>query len=89
MRPRFTIRDLLWLTALVALAVGWWLDHTQMASRLDKLDLFSRAHDFRTPSIPPAASPRPLTVENAMRADTKEQRKNLRERFTQPDEQLR
>ena len=27
MRLRFTIRDLLWLTALVALAVGWWLDH--------------------------------------------------------------
>ena len=23
---RFTIRDLLWLTAVVALAVGWWLD---------------------------------------------------------------
>ena len=26
MRFRFTIRDLLWLTALVALAVGWWLE---------------------------------------------------------------
>jgi hypothetical protein len=23
---RFTIRDLLWLTAVVALSVGWWLD---------------------------------------------------------------
>jgi hypothetical protein len=28
MRLRFTIRDLLWLTALVALAIGWWLDHS-------------------------------------------------------------
>ena len=27
MRFRFTIRDLLWLTLVVALAVGWWLDH--------------------------------------------------------------
>jgi hypothetical protein len=27
MRLRFTIRDLLWLTAVVALAVGWWVDH--------------------------------------------------------------
>jgi len=27
MRLRFTIRDLLWLTLVVALAVGWWLDH--------------------------------------------------------------
>ena len=26
-RLRFTIRDLLWLTLVVALAVGWWLDH--------------------------------------------------------------
>jgi hypothetical protein len=27
MRFRFTIHDLLWLAALVALAVGWWIDH--------------------------------------------------------------
>jgi hypothetical protein len=24
---RFTIRDLLWLTVVVALAVAWWVDH--------------------------------------------------------------
>jgi len=24
---RFSIRDLLWLTLVVALAVGWWLEH--------------------------------------------------------------
>jgi hypothetical protein len=24
---KFTIRDLLWLTAVVALTVGWWLGH--------------------------------------------------------------
>jgi hypothetical protein len=29
MRFRFTIRDLLWLTALVAVSVGWWLDHRE------------------------------------------------------------
>jgi hypothetical protein len=27
MRLRFTIRDLLWLTALVAVAAGWAVDH--------------------------------------------------------------
>jgi hypothetical protein len=32
MRFRFTIRDLLWLTAVVALAVGWWLDHRRLTS---------------------------------------------------------
>jgi hypothetical protein len=31
MRLRFTIRDLLWLTALVALAIGWWLDRSKLA----------------------------------------------------------
>ena len=24
---RFSIRDVLWLTVVVGLAVGWWLDH--------------------------------------------------------------
>jgi hypothetical protein len=32
MRLRFTIRDLLWLTALMALAVGWWLDHWRLTA---------------------------------------------------------
>ena len=27
MRFRFTIRDLLWLTALIAMGVAWWVDH--------------------------------------------------------------
>ena len=33
MRLRFTIRDLLWLSALVALALGWNLDHSRVTSR--------------------------------------------------------
>ena len=33
MRFRFTIRDLLWLAVVAALAVGWCLDH-QRASEL-------------------------------------------------------
>jgi len=32
MRFRFTIRDLLWLTALVAMALGWWLDHNRLVA---------------------------------------------------------
>ena len=28
---KFTIRDLLWLTAVAGLGVGWWLDHQQVA----------------------------------------------------------
>ena len=34
MRFRFTIRDLLWLTALVALGFGWWLDRSKLSAEL-------------------------------------------------------
>jgi len=30
MQVRFRIRDLLWLAAVVALAVGWWIDHRRV-----------------------------------------------------------
>jgi hypothetical protein len=31
MRLRFTIRDLFWLTALVAMALAWWVDHRELS----------------------------------------------------------
>ena len=31
---RFTIRDLLWLTLVAALAVGWWIDHRRTDSAM-------------------------------------------------------
>jgi hypothetical protein len=32
---RFTIRDVLWLTVVVALGAAWWIDHSQSkAARL-------------------------------------------------------
>jgi len=33
---RFTIRDVLWLTVLVALAAGWWVDRGRLAARISK-----------------------------------------------------
>ena len=30
---RFTIRDVLWLTAIVALAIGWGIEHRRAAAR--------------------------------------------------------
>ena len=29
---RFTIRDVLWLTVVIASALGWWLDHRATAN---------------------------------------------------------
>jgi len=34
----FTIRDVLWLTALVAVAVGWYVEHRRQEARIDALD---------------------------------------------------
>jgi hypothetical protein len=42
MRFRFTIRDLLWLTLVVAMAVGWWLDHRRWQSRCEKAESDAR-----------------------------------------------
>jgi hypothetical protein len=29
---RYTIRDVLWLTALVAVTVAWWIEHRQLTA---------------------------------------------------------
>ena len=34
----FTIRDLLWLTVVVALAVAWWIDRGRMEERFREKD---------------------------------------------------
>jgi hypothetical protein len=39
---RVTIRDVLWLTALVALAVGWWLDHRATTAALAKSERLAK-----------------------------------------------
>jgi len=31
---RFSIRDMLWLTALVAFTAAWWVDHRRLADEL-------------------------------------------------------
>jgi hypothetical protein len=33
---RFTIRELLLFTVIVALGVGWWIDHARLASRAER-----------------------------------------------------
>ena len=33
MKPRFSIRDIAWLTLVVALALVWWMDHRSLANR--------------------------------------------------------
>ncbi len=40
---RFTIRDLLWLTALVAMGVARWVDRSRLSKLLDSADAEFRA----------------------------------------------
>lgn len=40
---RFTIRDVIWLTIGVALAISWWIDRNRLTSRLDSLTLENEA----------------------------------------------
>jgi len=45
---RFTIRDVLWLTVMVALAVGWWIDHQSLAPDAQKhRDARQRWEEYR------------------------------------------
>jgi hypothetical protein len=36
MKLRFTVRDLFWLVLVAALAVGWWLDHSNLTKQPDQ-----------------------------------------------------
>ena len=35
---KFTIRDLLWLTVVAALGVGWWVDRQQYVRRAEEAE---------------------------------------------------
>ncbi len=35
---RFSIRDLLWLTVVIALVVAWWLDHRRQGAENVKIN---------------------------------------------------
>jgi hypothetical protein len=44
---RFTIREVLWLTVIVALVLGWWIDHSQLSlarSQLKTLIVILESH---------------------------------------------
>ena len=53
MQFRFTIRDLLWLTVVAALAVGWWLDHRHLDNQVSHYELLM----FRS-GVPDSELPR-------------------------------
>jgi hypothetical protein len=84
MRLRFTIRDLLWLTLVVALAVGWWLDRrkiTELEARVGTLQQVPSVNRIEAMPITPVKSgQRPLndvSIERAMRIDAIQSQGNM------------
>ena len=57
MRLRFTIRDLLWLTLVVALVLGWIIDHR--ASRVKRVNLIVDYNTGIDDAISPQMTPAP------------------------------
>ncbi len=47
---KFSIRDLLLVTVIVALAVGWWVDRDRLARDNDRLEFRERLRN--TPMLP-------------------------------------
>jgi len=76
MRLRFTIRDLLWLTLVVALAVAWWMDRRRITEREDRVGTLQQVLSVQRieviPIKPAKSRQRSLndeSIERAMRID--------------------
>jgi hypothetical protein len=59
---RFSIRDLLWLTVVVALGIAWWVDRTRLVETiegqsqwLDYYEVFYRTEKPNHAAPPPDA----------------------------------
>jgi hypothetical protein len=59
---KFSIRDLFWLTVVVALAVGWGVDRSKITAKVDSLEKRLDALQKE------ATQPRPPTTEDFLRA---------------------
>ncbi len=61
---RFTMRDWLWLTVLLAVAIAWWIDHRAQTQRLDDLRM-QWLYSIPPPFPAPGVRERQLEEENA------------------------
>jgi hypothetical protein len=50
---RFTIRELILLTAIAAMGAGWWVDRARLASRCQMIEEKWRSEWLRVHPTPP------------------------------------
>ena len=83
----FTIRDVLWLTALVAMGTGWWIHYLENARRVKRLEsdfdlrvehLESRTEPFKRELVRQAF--RESTLENKV-SELKSRERELKARL--------
>ena len=65
MRFRFTIRDLLWLTLVVGMAVGWWVDRGSI-QRQSAIEFNALRQDFITVRDRAVTSPIVINVDRTV-----------------------
>jgi hypothetical protein len=54
---KFSIRDLMLVTVIVALAVAWWLDRSRLREQLEKLELLRVMRQFGEDVYSPRSLP--------------------------------
>ncbi len=56
---RITIRDVLWLTVVVALMAGWWIDRRQLRQEVFQANESAHAYLLELTRISPPPTPLP------------------------------
>lgn len=46
MKPRMSLRTLLWLTTIAAILAGWWTDHARVARLTDEFESLRRDYQL-------------------------------------------
>jgi hypothetical protein len=72
--PKFSIRDVLWLTVVVGLTAGWWVDRWPLIEEKERLErvnmsLFNELCDYESKLSPELRKANRLMSPNLYRPD--------------------
>jgi hypothetical protein len=64
---RFSIRDLLWVTLVVAMGLGWWVDHRRILRNLDRESRLAKTWRLRTGALEKGLKDEPVPSKRGSR----------------------